>query len=188
MNLKAPPCPECGGNMRKLSGRAGKVNDEQWMCYSAIEERTVGWKGPRTHRGMVYDVAYILRSEENRAAIEREQIALQTEVASSKQDVAYAKMQAFAERWSGAKPGDCVIDRNFRKVYLIDKDGARRTITDFEAASTAIDEMKRQLDAAKKRMNHGQSDAGRSDAGDRYLGAGSPVDSNPVAGHDPVPA
>jgi len=178
--------------MRKLSGRAGQVDDEQWTCYAVIEEQKIGWKGPRSHRGWVYDVGYVLRSSEHKQALEIERGVLENDISrltgTGKLNEANSLMERFGQRWTGAKPGDHVVDRNFRRVYLIDKDGARRTVTDHEETQSLIAEVRRQLESARKGINDQTQARQPVDAGNGRDGEGSSDRSNPVSEIHPVAA
>jgi hypothetical protein len=156
--MKAPPCPECGGHMRKLSGRVGRKNDENWMCEVAIAERSQGGRGPYSHRGEALNIVYILRSDANAEAVAKEQqefmIQYQTAVAAQQAGGKEAMPLAMPRRgaWTDPRPGDALVDRDLKTVYYVDKDGSRRRVDDPDASKAAIDEIKRQLDLLKQQQ------------------------------------
>lgn len=75
-------------------------------------------------------MAYVLRSKENVEKLEKDQISA-TAV--------------------GALPGDVVVDRALKSVYLISADGSRRRCDDAAAKKAAIDRVVELLAALRAR-------------------------------------
>lgn len=117
---RPPECPRHpGARLRKLAGRAGREKDENWICFECKE---------------IWNVAYIIRSQENRHRIEKEAVDRKTPLDKM--------LQAFV---STAMPGDVLVSRDFRAVYLVHSDGSRRRATDPEVVTAAVDFVKREL-------------------------------------------
>jgi hypothetical protein len=51
---------------------------------------------------------------------------------------------------NNARPGDIVVDRSLRTVYLIHEDGSRRRCWDTEACTQAITAVKQLIEAVKQ--------------------------------------
>lgn len=80
-------------------------------------------------------MSYLLRCEENMKAIELEQHE------AGKPSNQGEK----APDWESPRPGDVIIDRALRSVYVLAKDGSRRRCRDSEAANTAINFIKKRI-------------------------------------------
>ncbi len=163
MNRKPIECPECGRSaLRKLAGRPGKVADERWICPIAILEKSIGYNGKKIHAGLVWDVfyrlrgatlSYVLRSPENKERIRKEIDAVK--VAAAKLEADNKERAEKSEPlhhlvnlpdWAAARPGDVIVDRGLRTVYLVDVDGSRRRVDDPGAKMQAIDAVRKQLE------------------------------------------
>ncbi len=91
-------------------------------------------------------MSWLLRSPDNVNTM-REQHGLLAVVrdkmiAEGKTEHAKALEYQFASTWEGAKPGDVVVSRDFRAVYLIDTDGSRRRVDDQAAVDAAVGQVK----------------------------------------------
>lgn len=153
-----PACPECGDRLRRLSGRAGVKYDEQWICVRAMSERAQGGLGPFPHKGDIWIVSYVLRSPENRKIIDeiKAQMVLALSQAQEKGVLYRPDLSVLNE----ARPGDVIVDRALRTVYMIDEHGARRRCDDPEAKELAVNAVKTLLAAitskAKLHDNQGK--------------------------------
>ncbi len=135
--------------MRRMSGRGSQKYDEQWICVNAIAERSQGGLGPFSHKGDVWTVSYVLRSPENRAAVDALKMKWTADIAAAQE----AKKQIQIPDLSllnNARPGDIVVDRSLRTVYLIHEDGSRRRCWDTEACTQAITAVKQLIEAVKQ--------------------------------------
>lgn len=134
--------------MRKLAGRPGKAQDENWICRVAMAERRFGGLGPFSHKGVAYEPMYVLRSEENQRTIAAEKAAFTmhyNEAVEKGQPVRLPPQGT----WHTPRPGDVVVDRALRSVYLIHSDGSHRRCDDPEARAAAIGKVKDQLELVK---------------------------------------
>lgn len=90
-------------------------------------------------------MSYILRSPENRAKVDeiKAHMALAMFKAQEKGELYKPDLSLLNE----ALPGDVVVDRALRTVYMIDEHGARRRCDDPEAKELAVNAVKTLLAA-----------------------------------------
>lgn len=140
-------CPECGkAPLRKLAPLPNKPGSERWIC-PFVREKPL-------HKGLVYDVAYVLRNPENQKQIDKEQsefqvavekLRVENEARVAKGEPPQQLRLSHPYDWESARPGDVIIARDFRKVYVVAPDGSRRTSTDENANLMAINRIKEAL-------------------------------------------
>jgi hypothetical protein len=97
-------------------------------------------------------VSYVLRSPENRAAVDAIKMKWTAEIAAAREAKKPIKIPDLSVL-NDARPGDVVVDRSLRTVYLIDEDGSRRRCNDPEACAQAINVVKQLIDAVKKNID-----------------------------------
>jgi len=117
-------CPECGKRTLQKLGEPGK---EVWMCPGLLEELAGGKK--IIHKGLVWDVSYIIRCPESIQAIKQ----FQEEKHINVDLVDYTL------------PGDVYVDRAMKAVYLIAPDGSRRRVKDPETIRVTVEHVKKVL-------------------------------------------
>lgn len=134
--------------MRKLAGRPGRKFDENWICRVAIAERQFGGNGPFTHKGEAFEIMYVLRSEENQKQIADEKTAFTVYYNNAVEKGEPVRLPPQGT-WHTARPGDVVVDRALKTVYLVLPDGSHKRCDDPEARDAAIAKVKDQLDMIK---------------------------------------
>lgn len=86
---------------------------------------------------------YVLRTEENSKAVAQERAAFTLEFEQAK---AEKRPLGYVPDWVSPRPGDALVDRALRTVYVIAASGARERLRDKVTAAKILDHVRSEID------------------------------------------